>query len=135
MIVICLLNNCSHENKVNVIAQNKEKYISFSKGLSMHDYINSNGEVRSIDSLKFLPGSLEKLADSLDETCFLKRKRYFTNPDNFNLMKQKGVFPYSFLDDDIQKLDINRFPAKADFYDKLNGEYISDDEYIRAKSV
>lgn len=37
--------------------------------------------------------------------------------------------------DDIQKLNLNKFPPKNDFYDILNDEYISDNDYKRAKII
>lgn len=47
-------------------------------------------------------------------------------------MKQKGVFPYSFVYN-VQKLKIDKFPSKSNFYDKLNG--VSNRDYKRAKTV
>lgn len=94
-------------------------YHLFIKQLCSHGYVNKKGELRKkylqmrfIDSLKFLPGSLQNLADNLSEEHFLETKKYFTNPSTFSLMRQK-----------------------ADFYDQLNREHISDEDFKRVKTV
>ena len=76
------------EIKINVIAQNAEKYMAF--------YIGKH--LSFIDSLQFLNSSLEKLASNLSEDDFIYTKKYFTDPVQFNLMKLKGVYPYDYMD-------------------------------------
>ncbi|KAJ8967216.1 hypothetical protein NQ317_001325 [Molorchus minor] len=132
---------CCHGVKVDVLAQNKEKYISFTKHLYMHDYINSKGEkrqkflkLRFIDSFKFLSTSLQNLGESLTSERFVETKRFFPNNDEFIIMRHKGVFPYSFVDS-LEKLDYPTLPSKEQFYDKLNNVHIADEEYERAKTV
>lgn len=131
---------CSHGDKVDVIAQSKEKYVSFTKNLYMHDYRNKKGknsarylQMRFMDSFKFLSASLDNLSCSLETEQFIETKKYFSE-EIFNIMRKKGVFPYSFVDN-IAKLDVTSLPSKADFYDKLSEEHISDEDYERAKFV
>ena len=76
------------EIKINVIAQNSEKYMAF--------YIGKH--LAFIDSLAFLNSSLDKLASNLEEDDFIYTKKYFTDPVQFNLMKRKGVYPYDYMD-------------------------------------
>ena len=76
------------EIKINVIAQNAEKYMAF--------YIGKH--LAFIDSLAFLNSSLDKLASNLTEDDFIYTKKYFTDPVQFNLMKRKGVYPYDYMD-------------------------------------
>ncbi|KAJ8979685.1 hypothetical protein NQ317_001086 [Molorchus minor] len=73
----------------------------------MHDYITNKGEIRKqflklrfIDSFKFLSTSLQNLGDNLRETINL----FFPDDEKFNLMRGKGVFPYSFVDN-LDKLN------------------------------
>lgn len=56
---------CSHGDKINAIAENKEKYISYIKNLFMHDFVDKDTKKRKIylhmsfiDSLRFFPTSL-----------------------------------------------------------------------------
>lgn len=132
---------CTHGDKVDVIPQTKEKYISFTKHLYMHDYVNSKGELRSkflqmrfIDSFKFMATSLENLGENLAVDEFVETKKYFSNQNQFNLMRGKGVFPYSFVNS-LEKLNYPKLPCKDDFYDSLNNEHISVTAYQRAKNV
>ncbi|CAH1997174.1 unnamed protein product [Acanthoscelides obtectus] len=50
------------------------------------------------------------------------------------MMRQKGVFPYSYLDNS-RKLEQEILLSKSEFYDNLNDEDISEAEYQRAKPI
>ena len=58
------------EIKINVIAQNSEKYMAF--------YIGKH--LAFIDSLAFLNSSLDKLASNLEEDDYIYTKKYFSDP-------------------------------------------------------
>ncbi|KAJ8978158.1 hypothetical protein NQ317_016861 [Molorchus minor] len=127
---------CTPGVKVDVLAQNKEKYISFTKHLYMHDYITNKGEIRKqflklrfIDSFKFLSTSLQNLGDNLRNINL-----FFPDDEKFNLMRGKGVFPYSFVDN-LDKLKFPVLPSKEQFFDKLNNVHVTYQDYERAKSV
>jgi hypothetical protein len=133
---------CKHGDKIDVIAQSKEKYISFTKSIYMHDYLDKktgqikckNLKLRFIDSFKFLSASLDKLGGGLAIGDLKETKKNFPNPNEFNLMNKKGIFPYNFIDT-IEKMDHTSLPSKAQFYDQLKDEHISDESYERAKEV
>ncbi|KAJ8910231.1 hypothetical protein NQ315_015923 [Exocentrus adspersus] len=110
----------SDKSNVDVLAQSKEKYISFTKHLHVGNYVDKDGiskrrmlKLRFIDSFKFMASSLQR---------------------KFELMRQKGVFPYNFVDS-LDKLDYDRLPSKSEFYDKLNDEAVSELDYCRAQRV
>ena len=50
-----------------------------------------------IDSFQFMSSSLDKLVNSLPVEALKYTKAAFQN-DHFQLMKQKGVYPYDFMD-------------------------------------
>ncbi|XP_074037614.1 uncharacterized protein [Leptinotarsa decemlineata] len=132
---------CTNKNKVEVIGQTKENYISFTKHLLMGTTIDKFGKLkkqslklRFIDSFRFMASSLQQLGESLsDEQCYETRKCFPEN-EKFLLMRQKGVFPYSFVKN-LTTLDCTELPSKSDFYDQLNEKHISEDDYERAKRV
>ncbi|XP_074029419.1 uncharacterized protein [Leptinotarsa decemlineata] len=130
-----------NKERVDVIPQTKEKYISFTKHLFTHSYTDKDGVVRKnylkmrfIDSYKFMTNSLEKLGANLTSDQCLEMHKHFPQIEKFNLMRQKGVFPYSFVDD-IDKLNYPLLPTKNQFYDTLNCEHISETDYDRARNV
>ena len=86
-----------------------------------------------IDSFQFMSSSLDKLVNSLPDEALKYTKAAFQN-DQFQLMKQKGVYPYDFMDS-FQKFDKTELPNKEDFYSILNDENITDDQYNHAKEV
>lgn len=63
-------------------------------------------------------------------------ERFFPNtePQKFNLLLRKGVFPYDWFDS-LEKLNFNKLPEKEAFYSALNGSDISDNDYMHAKKV
>ena len=127
--------------KIDVIPLNKEKYISFGKHILVDRIPDVHGrmknvhlKIRFLDSYRFLPFSLQTLAGYLsDEQCVEVRK-YFPEASKFDLIRQKGVFPYSYVDS-LAKLTETSLPLYRDFYDTLRGTNISEEDYRRACNV
>ena len=80
-----------------------------------------------IDSFQFMGSSLEKLAGNLSEERFIYTRKYFADELQFNLMKEKGVYPYDYMDS-FSKFDDTELPHRKHFYSLSNDENISDDE-------
>ena len=101
---------------INAIPNNMEKYMAFMLG----------NNLTFIDSLDKLVNNIPK--DDLKYTSqVFKGKR-------LNLMSQKGVYPYDFMDS-FEKFDQTKLPTKDQFYSILNDQHITDDEYDHAKKV
>ncbi|XP_072400352.1 uncharacterized protein [Diabrotica undecimpunctata] len=126
-----------NNEKIDVIAQTKEKYISFTKlllvdrgDLEQNIYL----KLRFVDSFRFLPHSLDNLSKTLNNNQCLELQKYCRSNEEFGLLRQKGVFPYSYLDN-FSKLGEVSLPTQEEFFDILKGEGISDEKYLRAKRV
>ena len=122
------------EGNIDCIPNNEEKYISFSKTIITGEYTNKKGETRNKyfkiifkDSLKFLLSGLEALVNNLPEDNFKNLNKYFT-PKQVKLLKQKGFFPYDYMDN-IEKLKHPKPPPQKAFYSKLSGKGINDNNY------
>ena len=102
---------------IDVILCNAEKCMAF--------YINNH--LSFIDSFQFMGSSLEKLAGSLSEEGFIYTGEYFTDERQFQLMKEKGVYPYDYMDS-FSKFNDTQLPRREDFYSLLTDEDISDDD-------
>ena len=120
------------ESRINVICNTKEKYISFSKFVTSTHLKSRNMELRFIDSFRFMPNSLQQLADNLPKNNFFETKEHFG--DKYDLVNTKGVFPYDFVTD-YDVLNSTSLPPKENFFNKLNGEHISDGDYAHAQKV
>lgn len=110
--------------KITCIAQNSEKYVTF-----------SIGNLCFIDSLQFMSCSLEKLVQNLAAEGdrhfhYLKQEMKESTP----LLLRKGVFCYQFLDSEAA-FDYPGLPGKDKFYNQLTEEPISDDDYAHAQAV
>ncbi|CAB3984674.1 Gastrula zinc finger, partial [Paramuricea clavata] len=108
---------------INVVPNNMEKYISFSLGKNLV----------FIDSIQFMASSLEALVSNLSPEDFkIVGKRW--KGEDFNLVTQKGVFPYEFLDN-ISKLNVEGLPSKDKFYSTLYESEVKEEDYQRAQKV
>ncbi|XP_072389467.1 uncharacterized protein [Diabrotica undecimpunctata] len=87
-----------------------------------------------VDSFRLLPHSLDNLSKTLNDNQCLELQKYCRSNEEFGLLRQKGVFPYSYLDN-FSKLDEVSLPTQEEFFDILKGEGISDEKYLRAKRV
>src|SRR5436190_9120067 len=98
--------------KINVIAKDTEKYISF-----------SIENIQFLDSYNFLSASISKLAKTLDNF------RYVTEP----LLQQKGVYPYEFMQSQLNFSET--LPPIEKFYSRLRGKGIKPKKYQHAINV
>lgn len=108
---------------INVIPNNTEKYLAFMLGRHMV----------FIDSFQFLNSSLDKLANNFPDDAFKYTAAAFKK-EKFNLMKQKGVYPYEYMDS-FDKFNETELPTKEEFYSVLNDENLTDEEYERAQTI
>ncbi|XP_032458071.1 uncharacterized protein LOC100117886 [Nasonia vitripennis] len=119
------------KGRVNLIPHNKEKYISFTK------YVDDcNISFRFIDSWRFLPSSLEKLASYLKNVPIAVKefRSDELTDEKIDLLRQKGVFPYDFVNG-LDKLTTTKLPEKNDFYNKLTDSHIAEEDYKHAVQV
>ncbi|GFY19286.1 uncharacterized protein TNCV_4126731 [Trichonephila clavipes] len=125
------------DGNIDVIPNNEEKYISFSKevGARMVDVkegkqVKISGiKLRILDYFKFMASSLDNLAKNVKE--FRETSKYIPK-DKLNLVTRKGVYPYDYMDS-WQKCDEIKLPRQKDFYSKMNESDISLEDYKHAK--
>ncbi|XP_057324645.1 uncharacterized protein LOC130667171 [Microplitis mediator] len=102
------------EGNVTLLPINKERYISFSKSID-----NISVSLRFIDSFRFMASSLEKLASYLDDDNKKITKLHYPDPEKFQLVTRKGVFPYEYITN-IDKLNDKQLPDQNSFFSKLS---------------
>ena len=125
---------------IDCIPNNEENYISFSKTIISGEYTNKKGETKNKyfkivfkDSLKFMASSLEALVNNLPEGSLNNLEKYFTSKQ-VKLLKQKGFFPYEYMDS-IEKLKDPTPPPQKAFYSKLTGKGINNYNYNHVLNV
>ena len=124
-----------NKDKISVIAQNSEKFITFTV---------DNLEFK--DSFSFLSSSLDKLVkltkyendtkrDEWQNGFKFSKKSIYVNDDNdLDLLTDKGVYPYDYFTD-FTKFNETSLPKIEDFYSKLTEEGIKQSEYDRANKI
>ena len=108
---------------INTIPNNMEKYMAFMLG----------NHLTFIDSFQFMSSSLDKLVSNLPKNDLIYTSKAFKDK-RLNLMSQKGVYPYDFMDS-FEKFNQTELPNKDQFYSILNDQHITDDEYDHANKV
>ena len=128
------------EGSVNRIPHNEEKYITFTKNVCVDaEETKSGGEsniflkLKFLDTLHFMPSSLEKLVNNLEPTQFKHTSKYFQS-DQLDLMLKKGIYPYEYMDSQSKLTEV-QLPPKEKFYSSLSGSGISDKDYEHAQNV
>ena len=124
-----------NKDKISVIAQNSEKFITFTV---------DNLEFK--DSFSFLSSSVDKLVkltkyendtkrDEWQNGFKFSKKSIYVNDDNdLDLLTDKGVYPYDYFTD-FTKFKETSLPKIEDFYSKLTEEGIKQSEYDRANKI
>ena len=133
----------SNKKKIDVIAQNSEKFINIGfDSLSVKD------------SFSFITASLEKLVSmtKYDNTDEKERSKWVLRDNwqsNFrysskndiiktekclDLLTEKGVYPYDYMNA-FDKFNDEQLPSKEQFYSRLTEEGITDDDYTKAKQI
>jgi hypothetical protein len=109
----------------NVIPSNSEKYTSITVD-----------NITFLDSLQFLPHSLEKLVKSLEsygEGAFNILEQCFSKSE-CELLKRKGVYPYSYMES-FKRFEETKLPDKKHFFVLTQNEHISNKDYKHAQNV
>ena len=134
------LGTPNKNENIDCIPNNEEKYISFSKTIVTGQYTNKKGEVKDKtfkivfkDSLKFMSSSLGALVNNLPKDAFKNLLKYFT-PKQAELLKQKGFYPYEYMDSE-EKFNDTKIPPREAFYSKLSGRGITEKDYKHAGNV
>ena len=134
------LGSSNKKETLECIPNNEEKYITFTKNIIVGQYTNKKGETKDRtfkivfkDSLKFMPSSLEALANNQPKDGFKNLLKYFT-PEQAELIKQKGFYPYEYMDS-IEKFNDTEPPPRRAFFSKLTGRGISKKNYKHVLKV
>ena len=134
------LGSPNKKENIDCIPNNEEKYISFSKTIVTGQYTNKKGEVKNKtfkivfkDSLKFMSSSLGALVNNLPKDAFKNLLKYFT-PKQAEILKQKGFYPYEYMDKE-EKFNDTKLPPREAFYSKLSGKGITEKDYKHAWNV
>lgn len=87
-------------------------------------------ELRFLDSYRFMSSSLDSLTQNLSEGDFHILRSVFSNENEFNLLRRKGVFPYEYINS-FARLDEEKLPSIEHFYSNLTESEckLSDYEY------
>ena len=134
------LGSSNEKENIKCIPNNEEKYITFTKTIITGQYTNKKGEEKNKtfdivfkDSLKFMSSSLGVLVNNLPKNGFKNISKYYT-PEEVELIKQKGFYPYEYMDV-IEKFNDPTPPPQNAFFSKLSGRGITEKNYKHVWNV
>ena len=133
----------SNKKKIDVIAQNSEKFINIGfDSLSVKD------------SFSFISAPIDKLVsmtkydntDEKDRRKWVLRNNWQSNfgysskndsiktEKCLDLLTEKGVYPYDYMNS-FDKFNDEHLPTKEQFYSRLTEEDLTNDDYKKAKQI
>jgi hypothetical protein len=127
------------EGKINCIPNNEEKYISFTKQVTVGEYekegqtIPIRRDIRFIDSFRFMASSLDALSRNLKPEQLVNLSSSYSD-EKLSLLQRKGVYPYDYMDG-LSRFEETTLPPKSEFYSKLSDTDISEEDYKHAQKV
>jgi len=117
--------------EIEVIPQTTEKYMNLTAKIPVDKTKEGRPvyfKVIFLDSYQFMASSLANLVNNLDSLPFTEvLQRDHPNLTN-DIIKRKGVFPYSYFDS-LTKLQETSLPPRSAFTNDLNGEECSEEDY------
>lgn len=116
----------SAEGRVDIIPSTEEKYISLMKQCGKLQY-------RFVDTYRFLQSSLKELVDIQTADTFIHTGKHFPS-HLLPLLRRKCVYPYDYMDG-WEKYGEKKLPPIEDFYNKMNKETLTKEDYQHAKDV
>lgn len=126
---------------LTIIPTNSECYISFTKRVNKKPvgfFKEQRIQLKFIDSFRFMSASLSYLSSLLrgDEKIILRKEFEKDNysAEQMEMLERKGVFPYDYVDS-YDRLSEIALPSKEQFYNRLNDEHISTEDYTFACDV
>jgi hypothetical protein len=96
------------------------------------------GALQFIDSLEFLNSSLKSLIENVAASggidSFPLLQLHYPNPQHQELLMRKNAYPYTWVSGP-RKFNATELPTMAEFYNDLNKEAISQEEYDLAHLI
>ena len=129
--IVKSLHTASESTKIEVIPTNDEKFIALNFGVFIETRKRKQDEVtvyeymRFIDSFKFMPCSLDKIVQTLPHNKFSILDNFYRGytTEQRNLLKKKGSFPYSYVND-FSKLRELSLPSLENWKNSLKDNKI-----------
>ena len=131
----------SKSNNIEVIAKNREDYITFSVDVAVDKYTDKNGdkrdkfiELRFINSFKFMAFRLDSITSNLVRGGRKLVGFEDYSESQYKLLTRKGIYPYECMSD-WDKFEESQLPPIEAFYSNLSMSNVREDDYKHAQRV
>ena len=120
-----LLNSKAEGFDLKVIAKTNEEYMNLNYGC-----------IKFLDSMRFLPASIEKLTESLKDADYIHLKKNF--PDHWMLLKNKLAYPYEFhktIDDYEKPIQVLLEAGNEAYFSKTKNKIPDQEDINRTNQI
>ena len=93
----------------------------------------SNNNLAFIGSIQFMKPSLDALVKNLSDNDFKYLSQEFSG-DLLALVKQKGVYPYEYMDS-FKKFLEDKLPGRCKLFNSLKDECVSEKDYLHSVKI
>ncbi|WAR12145.1 hypothetical protein MAR_026325 [Mya arenaria] len=124
-------------NKAAIAEYNTAKEVVYQHIKELQNPISNALDIGEFDILKDLideKNELKKLLANLEIKYEGEQLSLAQSAQRFALLIHKGIYPYDYVDG-LEKLAETQLPPKEEFYSKLSGDNISDEDYVHAQKV
>ena len=141
--MVLALQSLDLKNTISIVPNTSEKFISLQIDVYIKSIQNKKGVwhnqyeyIRLLDSFKFMNTSLDKLDQNLPSDQFTLLEQHFqTWPESSTkLLKQKGCFPYCYIDS-FEKLQETQLPPREKWTNSLQQFEVTVTEAENARAI
>ena len=122
-----------NQNKIDVIAQNSEKFITFSCAACQFKVAFLAAAVDTLGRLNKYEGN-QKIKNWETRFGYTSTNPYIKSKTDLNLLTDKGVYPYDYMNS-WEKFDEIKLTDREKTYSQLYEENIADKDYAKTNIV
>lgn len=115
-------------HRLDIIPHTEQNYVS----VTVH--VGKRFTVKFIDSFRFLPASLDKLAQTIPRDSFVRTRKLCRTQEEFEMVRRKAPFPYGYINS-LGKMNERSPLLQEAFFNRLSQTHIHEEGHGRFLQV
>ena len=118
---------------IKEISKSDVKVIAIPNGLEKYMAFTITRNLIFIDRMQFMNSNLDSMVKNLSDNDFKYLCEEFSG-DFLELVKQKGVYPYEYMNS-FKKFSEDKLPDRSKFFSSLKDKCISEEDYLKVNII